>query len=902
MYSLLAFVPLLLALQDEAIHWVQDSFADFRGGEFSASGQNLFVTRDGTVRTIQRFDLNRDGYIDLVFNSSHDLVNAVPPTCFELPRGASCELPAPGTRLAAAGDFNRDGYADLVLAPNNDGVTPRRYMLLFWGGPEGWSPRRMTSLLSIDPRALQVGDLDGDGWPEIIVLNGSRWAKEDGPEAVLRIYRGSEQGYRQEVFRDVVLESATDMKVRDLDGDGRPEVLVLAQKPARVLVFRNGSFDQPMRLETGSAAASQLLTGDLNGDGRPEIVVAGTERQLVSRDPTTGVERYRNSGLLYFRGGVPQKLAAPPATAVIAADLDGDHKDDLVLADATLARDSVRIVWGDRARPGATLPVRFAAALAAGDLNGDGKPDLAVAVAHGEGTFQGTSLVFYGDGRGGFRQAPHRIPTADPTDVVIAPGPRLVFCNNRTGRINEDVPALVYWGGAGGFEPKRVSRYSIRSGYASVAADLNNDGNVDLVLLSIVHAVSELHPGLGLNILWGGPEGLDDSRRTVLPEFGLMNLGVADFDRDGYLDLLGGAVQASPAGEPPHLAIWYGGPNGFQRERRRVIPVGVWGEGQSAIADFNKDGWLDIAIGRQMANCVTVFWGGEDGFSPSRQSTWPLVAANDLKAADLDRDGWLDLVVHTHWIPGTLEADFGSYIFWGGPGGFQPTNAQRLSAHSSVGIAIADWDGDGYLDVYLPNYHYGNTRESIASYLYWGGPQGFRENRRTDLVVDAAHGALAADFDGDGRLDLAVACHTRNGNHLVDSRVYFNDGNRFRNARFTGLPTLGTHYMQRVDMGNVYDRRYRETCTSSVFTWKDARRSGRLAFRAQAPGGGKLLFEVRMAPAPEELGRAAWTPVAGDGSFSAPAAARAMQYRATFISGNGDAYPALDRVEIDLRR
>mgnify|MGYP001388573748 CR=1 FL=1 len=72
--------------------------------------------------------------------------------------------------------------------------------------------------------------------------------------------------------------------------------------------------------------------------------------------------------------------------------------------------------------------------------------------------------------------------------------------------------------------------------------------------------------------------------------------------------------------------------------------------------------------------------------------------------------------------------------------------------------------------------------------------QGEREFQRSDyLAGDSLTFMTAGDFDGDGRLDLAVSCHTRDGNHYTNSKVFYNDGNRFANPRVTLLPTHGTH-------------------------------------------------------------------------------------------------------------
>src|SRR6186997_1125284 len=51
--------------------WRQRGFEDFRQGTFGNSGQNLYVSRAGVLQRIFQFDLNRDGFLDLVFCNSH---------------------------------------------------------------------------------------------------------------------------------------------------------------------------------------------------------------------------------------------------------------------------------------------------------------------------------------------------------------------------------------------------------------------------------------------------------------------------------------------------------------------------------------------------------------------------------------------------------------------------------------------------------------------------------------------------------------------------------------------------------------------------------------------------------------------------------------------------------------
>jgi len=916
--------------------WVEDTFKDFNDGQFYAAGQNLYATRHGQVKTIHRFDLNSDGYLDLVFNSSHDFIQRPPATCYMLPsgraKGKAGELPVGGSTHAAVADLNKDGFLDAVFCPNNDWVSARRYALILWGDKRGWSARRMTNLLTISPQALQIADLNGDTWPDIIVLNGSRWAPEDGPGVMLRIYWGSPEGFRQEHVKEVVLDRGSDLKAQDLDGDDRPELVVLQSSPAEVLVYWNDrigpgeNLPQPARIDLKSRAVSRLAIADYNGDGRMDIIASGGVREVVGRDPTTGEERYRYSGFLCVPAGQqprswsePQAVSGPPASSMTVADVNEDGYVDILLADRGAKDNSIHILWGDpdghfAAQQSTALPVSYGSALDTADLDGDGHLDVVVGVAKtrtGE-TYDASSRVFYGDGEGGFTLADLQIPTAAGNDVVVAPndlgdGHRLIFCNNMSGRINEDVPIRVYWGGEDGFTPERLSLYRIRSGFSSSAADLNDDGYADLILASIVHNVGDPHSELGFNILWGDQDGLKDDRRTILREYALTSTNVADFDRDGYLDLLGTCNRPGLEAEPPRIVIWHGGPDGFTPERRFVLPCKAIAC-SNTVADFNKDGYLDIAVTRTDEHRISVWWGGEQGFSEDRESSWPLAAADDLTAADIDLDGWLDLIVTSYHLRGTLYFDFGTYIFWGGPAGFDPTNAQRLPGHAGYGINVADFDNDGHLDLFVNNYRFTNNRQAIPSYLFWGSNDGFSDVNRTDITVDSGSGGMAADFNGDGLIDLAVSCHTRNGNHFTNSRVYYNDGHRFVQPRFVELPTVGSHYMHRADMGNIYDRTYRQTYISSVFKWEGKCRRATLSYVAETPGNSRLQFAVRSASSEEQLARRPWLELdrmdsnSPEQAFAIRPSDRCIQYRATFISDNGERYPVLDRVAVGLSK
>jgi hypothetical protein len=613
------------------------------------------------------------------------------------------------------------------------------------------------------------------------------------------------------------------------------------------------------------------------------------------------------------------------ASRITVGDLDGDRQPDLVLTQFGVARaaggevvgakkdvaDVIHILWGGRdgfaASRSTELALRYASATAIGDLDADGHADLAVAVYQGLQTFAAESVIFFGQGQRRFERCRQGIHTEGATDVIIAPPhhsspARAVFCNSRGGTVNEAVPLLLYWGGPAGFDVKRRLEIPFASGYEASAADLNADGFVDLIAMNSGHLgpeVAKEATGLGANIFWGKSGGIDlNQPRTVLRHYAVWCSNVADLNRDGCLDIVLGTFASESPNEPEPLIIYYGTPNGFDEHHRQILPC----QGESCgcvIADFNKDDWLDIAATSYGQNRIRLFWGGPAGFAADRQGRIDAPSPIDLEAADLNGDGWLDLIAGSYQDPVSGHHDTGTIIFWGGPQGFRQWDAQCLPGTAMVGPTVADWDGDGYLDLFCPHYHADLTRESMPCYLYWGSKEGFGTRRRTILYNDSADDALAADFDQDGRLDLAVANHTVDGNHRTPSRVFYNDGRRFANPRVVELPQSACHWMWMQDMGHIYHRRWEQQYESSVFRWETAAAGGRVEFKADDREGTTLTFAVRAAGSEADLAKQPWQAVQS-GRFSLKPTDRCMQYRAVFKSDNGDRYPVLDRVTIVL--
>ncbi len=905
----------------EPILWVEDSFEDFADGKLDAAGQNLYVSRDGALRTIHRFDLNRDGYLDLIFNSTHDNFTYIPATLGLMEatrRVRRAELAVEGSLRVVLEDLNRDGHLDAVFCPNRSGLqNPRRLLTILWGAEDGWSNLRSHGQLPVyGALAVAAADLDRDGWPDIVTLNQAAWLPGQPEGNILRIFWGSPEGFLLTDTTELGISQALDLAAGDFDGDGFKEAALLSGRGV-VEVVRGGAPGATRELNRHEVKLPGneglcLTAADADGDARIDLLV-GTDR-----------------GKVYFVGGragpgwaEPGTWATPNASHIAVGYLNGDGHPDLVLTDFTLARagggeaagaadsvaEPVQILWGSAdgfdASRSTGLAIAYARSSAVGDLDGDGHQDLSVAVHQSSKQFETDSLVFLGTGSSVLDQHPLTLRTVGATDTAIVPPRgslpgRVLFCNSLGGTVAERVPLHVYWGGSGGFSASNRWEIPFQSGYEASAADLNRDGYPDLIALNSQHAgeAAATDPTAGANILWGGPGGFDlEERRTVVRERNLGSSNVADLNRDGYLDLVLGAFEAKKGKN--FLVIRYGSKDGFLPADRLALPFDYRTVG-SLVADLNGDDWLDTAFVSSQQNRLHILWGGPEGFSPERRSQLRIPFPISLETADFNADGQLDLAVGSYMDPVSHHHDMGLSIFWGDNGEFRPSNAQWLPGFTPIGIAAADFDGDGYLDLFSPHYLGELTRESVASYLYWGGPQGFETRNRTILITDSAHDAMAGDFDQDGRLDLAVSCHTRDGNHHTDSKVFYNDGNRFRNPRVEHLPTIGTHWMWIQDVGHIHHRQWKQVYGSSVFAWDREVSAGRLTFLAEQPKGTGLSFQVRSSADSKGLADQAWRPLR-DGVFDLSPADRRLQYRAVLESGNGDLFPVLDRVEIQLK-
>ncbi|MFL6334489.1 MAG: FG-GAP-like repeat-containing protein [Pyrinomonadaceae bacterium] len=341
----------------------------------------------------------------------------------------------------------------------------------------------------------------------------------------------------------------------------------------------------------------------------------------------------------------------------VAADFNGDGRPDLAGAGSNVR---VALNAGDGSfRPFVEYPAGgFTQDVAAGDLNGDGRLDLVVTndspqtalsvlLGNGDGTF--SAAVSYPNDTG-FDSPSIALGDFDGDGRLDAAVAHQVSCFN-AGCVVGD--SLSFWRGVGDGSFQAPQQLRVGSAPARVAAaDLNNDGNLDLAVAGGAGSVFVLL-GAGDGTFRQVPD------LTVVPGTDNTDLAVGEFNGDAIPDL------AVAADADHRTVVVLGNGDGTFRPSASVSDALLERPGELTVADLNGDGAQDVLLG--MANCCTtngdgmlgVLYGtGVGTFQPVTRYLVPgfVVARGGgaLVASDFNGDGRQDVTLQVRGnSPGT---------------------------------------------------------------------------------------------------------------------------------------------------------------------------------------------------------------------------------------------------------
>jgi hypothetical protein len=222
---------------------------------------------------------------------------------------------------------------------------------------------------------------------------------------------------------------------------------------------------------------------------------------------------------------------------------------------------------------------------------------------------------------------------------------------------------------------------------------------------------------------------------------------VGDFNGDGKLDLAV-ANSAQPSGTSSVSVLLGKGDGTFTNAPGSPFAVGT-NPNCVAVGDFNGDGKLDLAVTNGGSNNVSVLLGKGDGTFRNAPGSPIAVGTNPYGVAvgDFNGDGKLDLAVANSAETGGTSSV--SVLLGKGDGTFQgPANYAAGTWPQSV--AVGDFNGDGKLDLAVGNYGSNNVS------LLLGNGDGTFQGAVNYAAGSGPYPVAVGDFDGDGRMDLAV--------------------------------------------------------------------------------------------------------------------------------------------------
>jgi hypothetical protein len=282
-----------------------------------------------------------------------------------------------------ASDFNRDGSLDLAVAVESVADSPpdRGWVSVILQNPDspGKFFHRANYTTEDDPIAMAVGDLNGDGLPDLVVASAS------SHKISVLFQDPAIAGTFLPMTAIDVGSSQSGIAIGDLNHDGLPDIAVAVGTRNLKILYQDpsglpGTFSPPTNLRA-SAGVWSVAIGDLDGDGANDLALIFTDNAQV------GVLLQDPNHPATFQSEIDYAVGPQPLVVKIA-DVNGDGIPDLAVADLgtpTLSGGGVSILLQDAANRGSFLKShKYAAGIgpqdvAVGDLNADGRPDLAVA-------------------------------------------------------------------------------------------------------------------------------------------------------------------------------------------------------------------------------------------------------------------------------------------------------------------------------------------------------------------------------------------------------------------------------------------------------------------------------------------------------------------------------------------
>ncbi len=651
--------------------------------------------------------------------------------------------------FSATGDLNGDGLADLVI--QGPGTGNGTSLAVLFGQPDGTLSSPQYLPIPEAPFNLLIGDVDGNGTADLVLI-----ISDNSSTTSVSVMFGDGHGNFQQPTLLQTFPGAFPFSayIGDLDGDGKPDLLMNAESTlgsSGTLVWlknTGGGFAAPVAIGAYPADYGYFSVADFNVDGKPDII-------HIAGDSTFHIIWNQGNGK-FSDQAVPSLSGFSGAPTVFDFNLDGIP--DLALQTTQNLQTTLYVLAGDGkggfSQVSSTSLSSSSTTLLTGDFDHDGFPDL-VGMAS-----SGTSAIsfFFGDGHGNFTNQQFNGPFGVQVTTADFNGdglPDLLFADRDafvtlilgrkdrnfpsplgllaatvssllTGNINGDGMPDIFVGG---------NYY-----YNLPGTVFLNQGNGNFQLAAYTDPTSFAladFTGKGVSDLVGGATGVEIWPNNLTPNFSsspisvapsTSNVTIADMDGDGRDDF----ISACEAGGCPGQ-IFYG--NGSYQFTPVTVPNLSW---PYFVGDFNGDGKLDLAD----TSMTYLNTGGRNFIAVQKNNNVGFSHGSMMFVADFNGDGKDDVAIN---LPGER---FITIYYSRGDGTFYQATDIDVGDYPGA-FAVGDFDGDGRVDFAV-----GLIFAQQACIYFNAGNTQFRVSCLASGVSTQA--IAAADLKGTGKLDLMI--------------------------------------------------------------------------------------------------------------------------------------------------